>query len=417
MRLFQPMDLLIAQQLLLSLGLGMLIGLQRERAHKAVGGIRTFPLITLLGTICGQLAQTHGGWIIAAALVAVASLLFIVNLPRAQAGDGGGLTTEVAVLLLFALGAYLTIGPMWIVVVTGGVVALLLHWKAPLHRFASAVGDRDMHAMMLFVLISMVILPVLPNQPFGPYGVFNPFDIWLMVVLIVGISLGGYVAYKLFGGQAGVLLSGILGGVISSTATTVSSARQSKNATAAAGLVSLLIMVAATVSVLRVIVEIAVVASRSFTHLALPLGAMFGAMTLISAAVYFLTRRENATLSEQENPAQLKAALIFAAIYAVIKFAVAAAKDHFGTSGLYVVAVISGMTDMDAITLSTARLVDAQQVDASTGWRTILIAALANLGFKGAAVAVLGSRSLALRVGLLFALSAVAGGLILWLWP
>ncbi len=411
------MDLVIAQQLLLSLGLGMLIGLQRERAHKAVGGIRTFPLITLLGTICGQLAQTHGGWIIAAGFVALAALLFIVNLPRVQAGDGGGLTTEVAVLLLFALGAYLTIGPMWIVVVTGGVVALLLHWKAPLHRFARAVGDKDMHAMMLFVLISMVILPVLPNQPYGPYGVFNPFDIWLMVVLIVGISLGGYVAYKLFGGQAGVLLSGILGGVISSTATTVSSARQSQGATASVGLVSLLIIVASTVSLLRVLVEIAVVAARSFAQLALPLGAMLGTMTLISAGAFFLTRRENATLSEQENPAQLKAALIFAAIYAVIKFAVAAAKDHFGTGGLYVVAVISGMTDMDAITLSTARLVDAQQIEAPTGWRTILIAALANLAFKGAAVAVLGSRQLALRVGLLFGLSAVAGGLILWLWP
>ncbi len=411
------MDLQIAQQLLLSLGLGMLIGLQRERAHKAVGGIRTFPLITLLGTICGQLAQAYGGWIIAAAFVALGALLFIVNLPRAQAGDGGGLTTEVAVLLLFALGAYLTIGPMWIVVVTGGVVALLLHWKAPLHQFASAIGDKDMHAMMLFVLISMVILPVLPNQPHGPYGVFNPFDIWLMVVLIVGISLGGYVAYKFFGGQAGVLLSGILGGVISSTATTVSSARQSKNSTASVGLVSLIIMVASTVAVLRVIIEIAVVAARSFTLLAYPLGAMFGAMTLISAGVFFFTRSEKATLSEQENPAQLKAALIFAAIYAIIKFAVAAAKDHYGTSGLYVVAVISGMTDMDAITLSTARLVDAQQVEAATGWRTILIAALANLAFKGTAVAVVGSRPLALRVGLLFALSAVAGGLILWLWP
>jgi uncharacterized membrane protein (DUF4010 family) len=411
------MDLLIAQQLLLSLGLGMLIGLQRERAHKAVGGIRTFPLITLLGTICGQLAQHYGGWIIAGAFVAVAALLFIVNLPRAQAGDGGGLTTEVAVLLLFALGAYLTVGPMWIVVVVGGVVALLLHWKTPLHRFAGAVGDKDMHAMMLFVLISMVILPVLPNKPFGPYGVFNPFDIWLMVVLIVGISLGGYVAYKIFGGKAGVLLSGILGGVISSTATTVSSARQSKQSTVAAGLVSLLIMVAATVSVLRVIIEIAVVASRSFPQLALPLGAMFAAMALISAGLFFFTRRDEARLSEQDNPAQLKAALIFAAIYALIKFAVAAGKEHFGTSGLYVVAVISGMTDMDAITLSTARLVDAQQVDASTGWRTILIAALANLAFKGTAVAVLGSRPLALRVAVLFALSGVAGGLILWLWP
>ena len=413
----EAMDLLIAQQLLISLGLGMLIGLQRERAEKAVGGIRTFPLITLFGTVSGQLAQTHGGWIIAAGFVTLGALLLLSNLPRWRAGEGRGMTTEVAVLLLFALGAWLTVGPAWIVVVTGGVVALLLHWKTPLHRFASALGDNDMHAIMLFVLLSMVILPVLPNQSHGPYGVFNPFEIWLMVVLIVGISLGGYVAYKFFGGRGGVLLSGVLGGVISSTATTVSSARRSKGVTTGVGLVSLLIMVAAAVSLVRVLVEIAVVASRSFAQLALPLGALAVAMILIAGGTFFFTRHEDGELADQENPAQLKAALIFAAIYAVIKLAVAAAKDHFGTGGLYVVGVISGLTDMDAITLSTARLVDAQQLDAAVGWRTILIAALSNLAFKGCAVAALGSRQLATRVALLFGLSGTAGGLILWLWP
>ena len=238
------------------------------------------------------------------------------------------------------------------------------------------------------------------------------------MVLIVGISLAGYVAYKIFGALGGVLLSGLLGGVISSTATTVSSARQSRSVGGkGARLTALLIMIASTVAIGRVLVEIAVVASGSFAKLALPLGAMFAAMALIAASAYFLTRKETAELPVPNNPAQLKAALIFALIYAIIKLAVAAAKDHFGTAGLYVVGVISGLTDMDAITLSTARLVDGQGLDPNTGWRTILIASLANIVFKGLAVAALGTRQLFVHAALLFGLSLAAGGVILWLWP
>lgn len=411
------MDLVIAQQLLISLALGMLIGLQRERVDTPLGGIRTFPLVTLLGTVSGQLAQSHGGWIVAAGFISLSALMFLSNLPRVRAGEGSGLTTEFAVLLLYALGAFLVAGQSLLVVMIGGVVALLLHWKQPLHRFAGAVGDADMRAIMQFVLVSMVILPVLPRADYGPYGVFNPFETWLMVVLIVGISLTGYVAYKFLGAIGGVLLSGILGGVISSTATTVSSARHSQDGGGNVPLVALLIMIASAVSMVRVLFEIGVVAAGSFSQLALPLGAMLGAMTFIAASAYVFTRKEKAKLPAQENPAQLQTALVFALIYAVIKLVIAAAKDHFGTSGLYAVGVISGLTDMDAITLSTARLVGAESLEPAVGWRTILIATMANLVFKGGAVAVLGSRRLFAHVALLFGLSIVAGGLILWLWP
>ncbi len=411
------MDFTIAQQLLISLALGMLIGLQRERVDVPLGGIRTFPLITLFGTISGQLAAVHGGWILGAGFLSLAAMLFLSNLPRIRDGEASGLTTEVAVLLLYALGAFLVLGHMILTVVIGGVVALLLHWKAPLHDFARRVGDADMRAIMLFVLITMVILPVLPNQEFGPYGVFNPFEIWLMVALIVGISLAGYVAYKLFGSTGGVLLSGLLGGTISSTATTVSSARQVGAGGAGVNLASLLIMIASTVAVLRVVAEIGIVAGGSFAALGPPLGALLGAMTLISLGAWFFGRGQKAELPEQENPAQLKVALVFAAVYALIKLAVAAARDHFGASGLYAVGVISGLTDMDAITLSTARIVDSGQVDPATGWRTILIAAVSNLAFKAGAVALLGGTTLFLRVAALFGLSTAAAAAIFWFWP
>ncbi|HYF36818.1 MAG TPA: MgtC/SapB family protein [Prosthecobacter sp.] len=411
------MDFAFAQQLIVSLGLGMLIGLQRERSGSTVAGIRTFPLVTLFGTVSAQLAQTYGGLVLAAGLVALTALIFIPNLPKLKSGEINGMTTEIAILLLYALGAFLVTGPMLLVVATGGAVALLLHWKQSLHRFARAIGEADMQAIMRFVLISMVILPVLPREDYGPYQVLNPFEIWLMVVLIVGMSLCGYLAYKLFGARGGVVLAGMLGGVISSTATTVSSARRVRDAPAGAGLAAFLIMVASTVAMLRVLVEIGLVAPRTFTAMALPLAALFGAMVVIATAVYFLTPKSRATNPAQGNPAELKPAIIFALIYAGIKLAVAAAKDHFGSSGLYAIATLSGLADMDAITLSTARLVDGQGLDTNTGWRMIMVASLANLVFKAGAVAVLGGAALFGRIAVIFGATLAAGGLILWLWP
>lgn len=412
------MDWTIAQQLMVSLGLGMLIGLQRERSDSAIGGIRTFPLITLLGTICGLLARDFGGWIVVAGFLSLSLLLFIPNIPRVKNGTASGMTTEVAVLLLYALGAYLVVGPILLVVAVGGVVALLLHWKQALHQFARTMGDQDMHAIMRFVLISMVILPILPNQSFGPYAVLNPFEIWLMVVLIVGLGLGGYVAYKILGARGGVLLSGILGGLISSTATSVSSARSVRDGTQSPALASLVIMIASTIAMVRVLVEVGAVATTKLPSLAGPLSTMLGAMIVITIVAWFLTRKEQAArLPEQHNPAELRPAFVFALIYAFIKLAVAAANDHLGHSGLYIVGVVSGLADMDAITLSTARMVDSQKLDPATGWRVILIASMSNLAFKGSIVAALGGIKVFTHVALWFGASLLAGGAILLLWP
>jgi uncharacterized membrane protein (DUF4010 family) len=410
-------DSLIAQQLLVSLALGMLIGLQRERSDRSIGGIRTFPLVTLFGTVSGELARTYGGIVLAAGIIGLAALILLPNISRLRKGEGSGMTSEIAMLLLYVLGAFLVTGPIYLIVVTTGAVALLLHWKQGLHRFAGAIGDTDMQAIMRFVLISMVILPILPNQSYGPYEAFNPFEVWLMVVLIIGMSLCGYVAYKLMGARDGVVLAGVLGGVISSTATTVSSARRTKDSPAAAALASVVIMIASTIALVRVLVEIGLVAAGKFTALALPLGAMLGVMVLISAGAYLFVRKEASAMPEQGNPAELKTAIIFAIVYMAIKFGVAASKEYFGNSGLYVVSVISGLTDMDAITLSTARLVASDGLDVRTGWHAILVAAMANLVFKAAAVAVLGGARLFRFVALLFGASIVAGGLILWLWP
>jgi uncharacterized membrane protein (DUF4010 family) len=411
-------DLIVLQQLAIAFGLGLLLGLQRERTESTIGGIRTFPLIALFGTICALLGKVFGGWLVAAGLLALVAIVVYSNFAKMKSGDiDPGMTTEVAALLLYGLGAYVVIGSMIVAVVVGGAMAVLLQFKKPLHALAGAIGERDMRAIMQFVLLSLVILPVLPHQDFGPYGVWNPFQIWLMVVLIVGISLTGYIAYKFLGAQRGTLLAGVLGGLISSTATTVSYARRTMENANLANLAAAVIVIASCASLGRVLVEVAAVAPVAFASMAPPFAAMLAFSIVIAATMFLWRPPRDAQMPEQKNPAELKPAFIFAAIYAVVLLAVAVAKEHFGSTGFYTVAIVSGLTDMDAITLSSARLVESGRTDPSTGWRAILIAAMSNFVFKFGTVGLLGHRSLTLRIGAAFGLILACGAVILLFWP
>jgi uncharacterized membrane protein (DUF4010 family) len=412
------MDIVVFQQLAVSLGLGLLLGLERERRGASIAGIRTFPIISLFGTVCAQVGQVFGGWVVAAGLLALTAVIVPANFIQLRKGNiDPGTTTEAAALLLYVVGALIAIGYFAAALVIAGVLAVLLHSKRPLHNFARAVGERDMRAMMLFVLLSLVILPILPNKDFGPYGAWNPFKLWLMVVLIVGISLGGYIAYKLFGARAGALLGGVIGGLVSSTATTVSYARRTGSDAALVSLSAFVIMTASCISIVRVLVEVAAVAPLRFGEMVWPLAAMLGVSALIALALYFPSRRQAAKMPEQKNPAELKPALLFGLLYALVLLAVDVAKQHFGSAGLYLVAIISGLTDLDAITLSTAQLADSKKIETKLAWQVILIAVLSNLLFKFGIVAALGSANLAKRVGLAFAAAIVAGLGIILLWP
>lgn len=404
--------------LAVALGLGLLVGLQRERVDSPIAGIRTFGLITLFGAVCAQLGRVYGGWVVAVGLLVAAGLVTagnLVRLPKGQADPGQ--TTEFAAVLMYGIGAWVVVGPMSVAVVLGGVVAVLLHLREPLHRFVGKIGEGDVRAIMQFVAIALVILPVLPDRDMGPYGVLNPYQIWWMVVLIVGLSLAGYVAYKLLGAEAGAALGGALGGLISSTATTVSYSRRSQEEPEASRLAALVIMIASAVVYARVLVEVAAVAPRSLRQMAPPLGAMLGVTILLSVVLWLFHRKRPAELPEQGNPAELKSALVFGALYALVLLAVAFARDRFGSAGLYTVAAISGLTDVDAITLSTARLVEGAGLDVRTGWRAILLASLTNLVFKASIIAVLGDRHLLGRIALLFGAAIAAGAAILWWWP
>jgi len=413
------------QKIGISLLLGLLVGLQRQHTTSDMPGLRTFPLITVLGTVLALLAESLGGWIVAAGLLGIVAVLVFPNLVRIRRQDPDpGTTTDVAVLLMFGVGALLAVlpeGQMGVPVAIGGGVAVLLQFKPEMHRFAERLGDQDLKAIMQFVLITCVILPVLPSRPYDVLGVpavFNPRETWWMVVLIVGMSLGAYIAYKFLGRDAGMALGGVLGGAISSTATTVSYARQARDDGVGHRAAAVVIMIASTVVFVRVLVEIAVVAPPEFLHSAAVPVVILLLLTLVPALVVgYRVRKQPGSMPEQKNPTQLKSALFFGGMYAVVLFALAAAKQRLDDRALYAVAGLSGLTDMDAITLSVARRAHTDAWIAAEGWRLIIVGALSNLVFKAGLAAALGGRRLLVQVAVLFSIPMLGGLGLLFVWP
>lgn len=420
-------DRLLFEQLGIALSLGALVGLQRERAESVIAGLRTFPLITLFGTVAAAMdvSRDAHGWIIAAGFLALVALVAVANLYRLRQPDlDFGMTTEIAVLVMYAVGAYLVMGTRVVGVAAGAIVAVLLQFKPELHGIAARLGDQDVRAIMTFVLITCIVLPVLPNTTYdvaSPLNVLNPFEIWLMVVLMVGISLSGYLSYKFFGRNAGILLGGLLGGAVSSTATTLSYAKRTRSDHSSARTAALVIVIASTVSFVRVLIEIFMVAPQHFVMLAPPVAITMGGGVLVAATAWLRVQQEPAEPPAQKNPTELRSALLFAVLYAAVLMALSATMTYLGGQGLYGIAALSGLTDMDAVTLSTARMVrlgsDGGGLPVADAWRVIVIASLANLVFKWLMAAAAGGPALRRQLARLFAVPFAVGCLVLLLWP
>lgn len=406
----------------IAFGLGLLIGLQRERTDHKMAGVRTFTLIAVLGVLSGFLTRDlENPYILPAMGLALSALMLMANLVKLRKMEEAdvGQTTEVAALLMFAIGAFLVMGNQILGIIMGGAIAVLLYAKEHMHGFIDDLKDKDLSAIMTFAGISLVVLPILPDQTYGPYDVLNPHHIWLMVVLIVGISVVGYFIYKFLGKRAGIISNGVLGGMISSTATTVSYARKSSDATKISAIAGFIITTASAIALVRILVEVGVVIPEKLNRIALPIIVELVCMALVCLGLFYFINKEGVDkdMPEPENPAQFKSALIFGLLYGFILLAVAFAKEKFGSEGLYVVAVVSGLTDVDAITLSLSNLMKKDGLDTGTGWRLILLASLSNLFFKGILAAVLGTKKLMKWVGISFGISIATGLLIIWLWP
>lgn len=393
-----------------SLAIGLLIGVERERNPAAKAGLRTFALTAVFGTLAAMLGEySDGAWVPAVGL-ALTGLTIIAAYHRAPPADDPGTTTVVALLLAYCLGALCWYGERTLAAAIAVGAAALLYFKAELRGILERFDRRDLLAVIQFATLSVVILPVLPDEGYGPYGALNPFRIWLMVVLISGLSLAGYIALKIVGVRHGLLLAGLLGGLVSSTATTLAYSRHARaggTADVAAGVIVL--------ANLAVLVRLAVVAAATAPAILLRLVPVLGAALVAGLAVALVSWRRRLAeegefpLPAVSNPAELRASLGFGVLFAIVLLAAAWLSDVAGHRGLYAVALVSGLTDVDALTLSSLQLFTSGKLGAREAVVAIALALLANTVFKLGLVVTMGGRPLARRVILPALASLVAG--------
>jgi len=400
-------------QFLTSLAVGLLIGLERERNPSAKAGLRTFALVAMFGTMTALLSTKTGtSWLIAAGLLAIAIMIVAAYFNTPNAANDPGTTTVIALLLSYGLGAMIWLGLAKLAVMLAIGITALLYLKPELRGFTQKLSRHDLLAVLQFSVLTFIVLPILPDQSYGPYGAVNPHQAWLMVVLISGISLAGYAALHAVGTRYGALLLGFFGGLASSTATTMIYAKHGKNNQAMLNLAASVIVIASLVVIVRLMVVSSVLAYGTLPGLfpVLSGGLLFG----LIAVLYHRRKMRDTTdlkIPETSNPAELHSALSFGALYVVVLLVAAWMKDVAGSQGLYMVALISGLTDVDAITLSSLRLYNLGQLSEHQTVTAIAIAFVSNLAFKFGMVIFIGGRELAKRIASSFA--AIACGILL----
>lgn len=399
-----------------SLALGLLIGLERERSPAAKAGLRTFALVALLGTLLALLAESAGSpWILVVGFVGVAAIIIGAYVGEDNEDDPGT-TTQAALMLCFGLGAVVWYGYSTLAIMLAIVTTVLLHFKPELQSMSKNLTRRDLQSILQFAVLSFVVLPVLPNRDYGPYAAFNPYQTWLMVVLISGVSLAGYVALRLVGQRYGAPLLGFLGGLVSSTATTLVYARHSRKGEAMGRLAVVVVLIANLVVLVRLSVVSSVVSPRILPDILPVLLSGFVLGGLVTFLMWRTINRDGEwPMPQLTNPTEIKTALGFGLMYAGVLVSAAWLSDYAGSGGLYALAVVSGLTDVDAISLSSLRLFELGKLGAHQAVTAIAVAYLANLAFKFGLVAIVGGGLLARRCapGVLAVAAGVAGAIVL----
>ena len=399
-------------QFLTSLAIGLLIGLERERNPSAKAGLRTFALVAVFGTLSALLSAKLGSpWLLIAGLLAVAGMIVAAYINNPSEESDPGTTTVVALILCYGLGAMIWYDLAKLAVMLAIGITALLYFKPELRGISQKLTRRDLVAVLQFSVLTFIVLPILPDQNYGPYDAFNPHQAWLMVVLISGVSLAGYAALHVVGTRYGAPLLGFLGGLVSSTATTMIYAKHGKGNQAMLSLAASVIVIASMVVLLRLLVVSAAVAYGALPSLlpSMAGGLLFGLMV----ALYNWRKMSKATelyIPETSNPAELHTAIGFGLLYVVVLLGAAWMTDLAGSQGLYAVALASGLTDVDAITLSSLRLFNLGQLSEQQTVTAIALAVLANLAFKFGMVVFIGGWALARQVAVGFA--AIACGVI-----
>lgn len=409
--IFAPIAVEHVQAFVISLAIGLLIGIERERRVDPKAGLRTFALVGLLGCLCALIAEKTGNaWILAVGMLVVGAMMIAATLADPEETGDPGTTSVVAMLVCFGLGAAVWFGYATIAVMAAIATTVLLYFKQQLHGLTTSLTHKDLISMLQFAVLSLVVLPVLPDQDFGPYGAFNPHQIWWMVVLISGVSLAGYAALRIVGGEHGAALIGFFGGMASSTATTMVFARHARSHAELTHTAAIVILLANLMVILRLVFVSSVVSPQ----LALPLAIVLGLGFAVGLAVTLygwraLKQRGDLPMPEVTNPTEIRAALTFGLLYGAVLFLSAWLEDAAGSKGLYLVSFASGFGDVDAIALSTLRLYNLEKLSQFQAVASIVLAILSNLSFKVGLVVAIGGAALAKRA--LPGLLAIGGGL------
>ncbi len=400
------------KSLFLVIVLGFVIGMQRSmtylyKGEQAFAGSRTFALLALAGYVSGWLQKYVPGFAVAS-LVVVGSLIALSYFMKVKSAQKRGMTTQIAALVTFLLGLMVWFGLENYAIFIGVVTVVLLEIKPKLREIESHISATDVNAVVLLLAMSFVVLPVLPDEMIGPYKLFNPYKTWLMAVIIAAISFVGYVAIKVLGQKHGVFLTGAAGGLISSTAVSISLSEMFQKRFDFINNYAGGIAVACTFMYLRVLFEAFVIHPELSARLA---PAYIGASLIGLAFSYYLYRNSKSADISLENPAitknplQLSEAVKFGLLFGVIYGAVAFVETRYGDIGVYVVSLFSGLTDVDAITLSLSQMAKDQKLAQIAAMNGIVIASVTNSLVKLAIVFWLGGSKLGWKLFQFFALT------------
>jgi uncharacterized membrane protein (DUF4010 family) len=413
-------DLDLALRFAAALGLGLLLGIERERKRDTelfFGGVRTFALIALLGAVGAFMErELNQGWLIIAAFVALSALVIVSYATTAARGELG-ITTEISSMLAFIVGALCGWQHVGVASVATVVCLLLLTFKDFLHRLARRVELADIEATLTFAVISVIILPLLPNQNFGPppLDVINPYKIWLMVVLIAGLNFLGYVLVKVLGNEHGLALTGILGGLVSSTAVTLSFSQRSRREPEMSSAFVLAIVIAWTIMFLRVVIMVGIINRALAASLAVALGCMALAGLLVCLALWRRRAHETGVVAAGANPFELGEAIKFGLLFGIVTIVAKAAEVYLGATGLYLAGAVAGATDVDAIALSMANRATTTPESIKIAAYTIVIAVISNTLVKAGMVAFMGAPAMRRTIVLVTLILLVAAAVGAWI--
>lgn len=385
-----------------SLAIGLLIGLERERNPAAKAGLRTFALVALFATLAAMLSEkTNSPWILLGGLVIVGLMTIAAYSHLEKEITDPGTTTVAAIIVCYGLGAIIWYGYATLAIMLAIVTTMLLYFKTELHGFTQKMDRRDLVSILQFAVLTFIVLPILPDQNFGPYEAINPYQLWLMVVLISGVSLAGYVALRLISQHYGAVLLGTFGGLVSSTATTLVYARRSKTNQSLTQIAVVVILIANLVVLIRLSVFSAIVSPTLLPQLLPILGS--GLCLGLIITVYGwrkINHQHTMPALEVKNPAEIKIAAGFGLLFAVVMFMAAWLSNIAGSYGLYAVALVSGLTDVDAITLSSLRLYERGKLEITETVTAISLGVMSNIAFKLGLIFFIGGALLAKRCAL-----------------